>query len=161
MATIENLKQAYAGESQAMVRYKIYAEIARSKGFEGIARVFEAASLSEFIHAKNHLKILEDVNDVKKNLETAFKGESYEINEMYPKFYEEANKEGNKRAMSSIRWALETEKVHAEVFRKLIESGEDFRGKIYICPVCGYAMLDNPPEKCPLCNAPREKFVVF
>uniref|UniRef100_A0A7C2N841 Rubrerythrin family protein n=1 Tax=Archaeoglobus fulgidus TaxID=2234 RepID=A0A7C2N841_ARCFL len=161
MATEENLRHAYAGESQAMVRYRIYAEIARSKGLEGIARVFEAAAFSEFVHAKNHLKILEDVNDVKKNLETAYKGETYEIEDMYPRFYEEAKNEGNKRAMSSIRWALETEKVHAGLFRKLIDSGEDYRGKIYICPVCGYAMENEAPEKCPLCNAPKEKFVEF
>ncbi len=83
MATEENLRNAYAGESQAMVRYRIYAEIARSMGLEGIARVFEAASFSEFVHAKNHLRVLEDLNDVRKNLETAHSGETYEINEMY------------------------------------------------------------------------------
>lgn len=161
MATEENLRNAYAGESQAMVRYRIFAEIARSKGLEGIARVFEAASFSEFVHAKNHLKIIEELNDVKKNLETAYAGESYEINEMYPKFYDEAQKEGNKMAMTSIRWALETEKVHADIFKRLLESGEDFTGKIYICPVCGYAMEGDAPDKCPLCNAPKEKFVEF
>ena len=161
MGTEENLRNAYAGESQAMIRYKIYAEIARRKGLDGIARVFEAASFSEFVHAKNHLKVLENVNDVKKNLETAYKGETYEIEEMYPKFYEEAEKEGNKRAMNSIKWALETEKVHAELFRKLIESGEDFKGKIYICPVCGYAMEGEAPDRCPLCNTLKEKFVEF
>nr|WP_230972320.1 rubrerythrin family protein [Archaeoglobus neptunius] len=144
-----------------MVRYKIFAEIARNKGLEGVARVFEAASFSEFIHAKNHLRVLEDLNDVKKNLETAHAGETYEITEMYPKFYEEALKEGNKRATSSIRWALETEKVHAEIFKKLIESGEDFEGKIYVCPVCGYAMEGEPPETCPLCNTSRDRFVEF
>lgn len=161
MATEENLRNAYAGESQAMVRYKIFAEIARSKGFEGIARVFEAASLSEFIHAKNHLKVIEELNDVKRNLETAHAGETYEISEMYPKFYEEAQKEGNKRAMTSIRWAWETEKVHAGIFKKLLESGEDFTGKIYICPVCGYAMEGDVPENCPLCNTPKDNFVEF
>ncbi|AIG99322.1 MAG: hypothetical protein PWQ40_359 [Archaeoglobus sp.] len=161
MTTEENLRNAYAGESQAMVRYRIFAEIARSKGLEGIARVFEAASFSEFVHAKNHLKVLEDLNDVRKNLETAYAGETYEITEMYPRFYEEAEKEGNRRAMNSIKWALETEKVHAGIFKRLIESGEDYRDKIYVCPVCGYAMEGEAPEKCPLCNTPKEKFVEF
>lgn len=161
MTTEENLKNAYAGESQAMVRYRIFAEVARKKGLEGIARVFEAASFSEFIHAKNHLKVLEEVNDVTKNLETAHAGETYEITEMYPKFYEEAEKEGNKRAMTSIRYALETEKVHAEIFKRLLDSGKDYEGKIYICSVCGYAMEGDIPDKCPLCNAPKEKFVEF
>ncbi|WP_290597399.1 MULTISPECIES: rubrerythrin family protein [unclassified Archaeoglobus] len=161
MSTEDNLRDAYAGESQAMVRYRIYAEIARNKGMEGIARVFEAASFSEFVHAKNHLKVLEDVSDVSKNLKTAHAGETYEITEMYPKFYAEAEKEGNKRAMNSIRWALETEKVHAEIFKKVLDSGKDYDGKIYICSVCGYAMEDEAPDRCPLCNTPKDRFVEF
>ena len=155
MQTDENLKNAYSGESQAFVRYKVYAEVARKKGLENIARVFEAFSYSEYIHAKNHLKVVENVNDVENNLKNALSGETYEIEEMYPKFYENAIAEGNKKAARSFRWALETEKIHAEIYKKLLNAidSDGYTSKIYVCEVCGYVVENEKPDACPLCNA--------
>ena len=166
MRTEENLKKAFAGESQAHVRYLVYAEVAREKGLKNLARVFEAFAFSEYVHAKNHLKNVEKVEDPVKALEEAIKGETYEIEEMYPRFYEEAIEEKEKRAATSFRWAMETEKRHAEVYREvkiLVESGRDraFTEKIYVCPVCGYIFVGNPPEVCPLCSVGKDKFKEF
>ncbi|AKG92329.1 Rubrerythrin [Geoglobus ahangari] len=166
MSTEENLKGAFAGESQASVKYRIFAELAKEKGLRNLARVFEAFSFSEFVHAKNHLKNLRDLDDPVANLEEAIKGETYEVEEMYPKFYEEAIKENKKRAATSFRWAMEAEKEHAEVYRRLkvlVESGRDkaFEEKIYVCPTCGYIFVGEAPEVCPLCSVSRETFRVF
>ncbi len=166
MPTDENLKGAFAGESQASVRYRILAEMAKEKGLKNLSRVFEAFSFSEFVHAKNHLKNIEDLEDPLRGLEEAIKGENHEVEEMYPRFYDEAIKENRRKAATSFRWAMEAEKVHAEVFRKLrvlAESGRDkaFEDKIYVCPTCGYVFIGDAPEVCPLCSVSRETFRVF
>lgn len=168
MKTEENLKNAFSGESQASVKYRIFAEIAREKGLRNLARVFEAFSFSEYVHAKNHLKSLKEgkLEDPVENLDEAIKGETYEIETMYPEFYDTAIKEDEKRAATSFRWALEAEKKHAEIYRQLkvlVESGRDraFESKIYVCPKCGYIFVDTAPEVCPLCSASKETFKVF
>ncbi len=168
MATEENLKNAFSGESQASIRYRIFAEIAKEKGLKNLARVFEAFSYSEFIHAKNHLKNIkgEELDDPIAALDEAIKGETYEVEEMYPKFYEEAIAEKRKKAATSFRWAMEAEKEHAEIYRQLrvlVESGRDraFDQRIYVCPTCGYIFVGEVPEVCPLCSVSRETFRVF
>ncbi len=166
MTTEDNLRSAFAGESQASVRYRIFAEVAREKGLRNLSRVFEAFSFSEFIHAKNHLKNLKDVEDPLANIEEAEKGETFEVEEMYPAYYDEAIKENKRRAATSFRWAMEAEKVHAEVYRKLrvlVESGRDkaFEDRIYVCPTCGYVFVGEAPDVCPLCSVSKETFRVF
>ncbi len=168
MTTEENLKNAFSGESQASIRYRVFAEIAKEKGLKNLARVFEAFSYSEFIHAKNHLKNIRggELDDPIAALDEAIKGETYEVEEMYPKFYEEAIAEKKKKAATSFRWAMEAEKEHAEIYRQLrvlVESGRDkaFDQKIYVCPTCGYIFVGEAPEVCPLCSVSRETFRVF
>jgi len=168
MATDENLKDAFAGESQASVKYRIFSEIAKEKGFRNLGRVFEAFSFSEFVHAKNHLKNIkgDGLDNPVSGLEEAIKGETYEVEEMYPKFYEEAIAEKKMKAATSFRWAMETEKKHAEIYRQLkvlVESGRDkaFDQKIYVCPTCGYIFIGEAPEVCPICSVSRETFRVF
>ncbi len=166
MKTEENLKAAFAGESQAHVKYLIFAELAREKGLRNLARVFEAFAFSEYVHAKNHFKNLESLEDPVKALDDAIKGETYEVEEMYPKFYDEAIKEKAKKAATSFRWAMETEKKHAEIYKELkilVESGRDkaYDEKIYVCPVCGYIFVGTPPDVCPLCSVGKDKFKEF
>ncbi len=166
METEKNLKNAFSGESQASIKYKIFGEMAREKGLKNLSRVFEAFSFSEYVHAKNHLKNIEDLDNPVKNLEEAIKGESYEIEELYPRFYDIAIREGERKAATSFRWAMETEKVHAEIYRKikvLVESGRDktFEDRIYVCPTCGYIFVGEAPEVCPICSVSKETFRVF
>jgi rubrerythrin len=163
---LENLKAAFAGESQAHVRYLIFAEEAKAKGLKNLARVFEAFAYSEYVHAKNHLKAMENVEDAVANLDKAIAGETYEIDEMYPKMHDEAIKAKERRAATSFRWAMETEKNHAEIYRKfrvLIASGRDksIGQKFYVCSVCGYTVESEPPEVCPLCSAGKAMFREF
>jgi len=162
MSTTDNLKAAFAGESQANRRYLAFAKKAEEEGFKNIARLFMAAAESETVHALKHFSVLGEVKSTKENLEAAAKGESYEFMEMYPKFIEEAAKEKNDNAKISFYRANEAEKVHEALYKKAIESigrGKDVEKESYfVCSVCGYTMAGKAPDKCPVCGSPKEKF---
>lgn len=159
------LMDAFGGESMAHMKYLIFSEIAEKEGFKNIARLFKAISYAEFVHAKNHARNLGYVKDTKENLQTGIDGETFEIEEMYPVYNSTAKLQGEKKAETSTHFALEAEKIHAELYKeakKFVEEGRDFREEdIYICPVCGYTHIGEPPEKCPVCGAKRETFKKF
>ncbi len=160
------LRDAFAGESQASMKYILFALKAEEENLLNIARLFKAISHAELIHARNHLKALKALNKTSKNLDAAIAGETYEVNEMYPAYIEVAKLQGEKRAEQSVRYALEAEKIHASMYqraKKAVESGKDIELKnIYICNVCGYTVEgEEAPEKCPICGAPRKKFKKF
>jgi len=159
------LEDAFAGESMAHMKYLIFAEQAEKEGFPNIAKLFKAIAHAEFIHAKNHFIALGNLGKTPENLQTGIDGETYEVEEMYPVFKNAAEFQGEKEAVRTTHYALEAEKVHAELYKKakeLAESGKDIEAKkVYICPVCGYTALDEVPEKCPVCGVPGDKFVVF
>ncbi|WP_258084170.1 rubrerythrin family protein [Thermococcus thermotolerans] len=159
------LEDAFAGESMAHMRYLIFAEQAEKEGFPNIAKLFRAIAHAEFVHAKNHFIALEHLGKTPENLQAGIDGETYEVEEMYPVFKNAAEFQGEKDAVRTTHYALEAEKIHAELYAKakeLAESGKDIEiKKVYICPVCGYTAVDEAPEYCPICGAPRDKFVVF
>lgn len=162
--TKRNLKDAFAGESQAHMMYRIFADRAEREELPNIARLFRAVSLSEQIHATNHLKAL-GVGKTPENLAVAFEGETYEITTMYPEYIQVAEAEGEKRALGSMQDALEAEKVHAALYaraKECIAISEDIAAvAIFVCPVCGFTIEGEAPEKCPVCKAPASKFVMF
>lgn len=162
--TEKNLKDAFAGESQAHMKYMVFADRAEREGLANIARLFRAASFSEQIHAANHLKTL-GVGKTAENLEVAFGGESYEITTMYPDFMAVAEADDEKRAFQSMNDAMEAEKVHAALYsqaKTAVAGGADMATvAIFVCPVCGYTMEGEAPERCPVCNAPKSKFITF
>ena len=101
--TDENLKAAFAGESQANRLYLAFAKAAEQEGFPQIAKLFKAAAEAETVHAHNHLRVLGQVKTTADNLSTAVSGETYEFTKMYPQFIEEAKAEGNKKAATELR----------------------------------------------------------
>lgn len=159
------LEDAFAGESMAHMKYLIFAEQAEKEGFPNIAKLFRAIAHAEFVHAKNHFIALGNLGKTPENLQVGIEGETYEVEEMYPVFKNAAEFQGEKDAVRTTHYALEAEKIHAELYKKakeLAESGKDMEIKrVYICPVCGYTAVDEAPEKCPVCGVPRDKFVVF
>ncbi len=163
--TKQNLQNAFAGESQAHMKYLIFAERAEKEGKPNIARLFRAISFAEKVHATGHFKVLSKVGDTVKNLEAAIVGETFEVNEMYPAYYEEAKKQGEKDAERTTHYALEAEKIHAQMYenaKKAAEKGKDLQLKeVYICPVCGYTKEGEPEEFCPVCGVKKEKFIKF
>jgi len=160
--TTQNLKEAFAGESQAYQKYLAFAEKAERDGFPNIAKLFRTTAEAERIHATGHLEALDVVGDTAANLQAAIEGETYEYTEMYPPMLEQAEKEGHP-AKRMFGYAVEAEAVHAALYRKALEAasaGRDLEEtRFYLCPVCGHIEFGEPPEKCPVCGAKGEKYV--
>ena len=157
--TEENLKEAFAGESQANRKYLAFAKKAEGEGFKQVAKLFRAAAEAETVHAHNHLKELSGIKSTKENLVEAINGESYEFQKMYPEMIEKAKDEGNKSAMRSFHIANEVEKVHAGLYKKALDSlGKNQEVDYYICKVCGNTVEGEPPDVCPVCGAKKMAF---
>ena len=157
--TEENLKEAFAGESQANRKYLAFAKKADDEGFKQVAKLFRAAAEAETVHAHNHLKELSGIKSTKENLVEAINGESYEFQKMYPEMIEKAKDEGNKSAMRSFHIANEVEKVHAGLYKKALDSlGKNQEVDYYICKVCGNTVEGEPPDVCPVCGAKKMAF---
>ncbi len=158
----DDLKAAFAGESQANRRYLAFAKKAEEDGFPQVAKLFRAAAAAETIHAMNHLRVVGGINTTAENLEAAIAGEHYEVVSMYPEFIKDAETEGAKKALSSFRWAMEVEKVHENLYRAAAEclkaSMDAPPVEYYVCPFCGYTHEGTPPDKCPVCGTPGSKF---
>ncbi len=165
MATIENAKAAFAGESQANRKYAAFAEKAAEEGYPGIARLFRAASEAEEIHARRILKAISAVGKTEENLAGAIAGETHEFTEMYPDFVKEAEAEKMTDALQIFQYAMQAEEVHAGLYGKALaalKAGRDLgREKVFLCPICGNVMIGVAPEKCPICSAVRKIFKVI
>jgi len=160
--TEDNLKEAFAGESQANRRYLFFADKVDEEGNPVIARLFRAAAEAETVHARNHLRALGDIKSTRENLKAAIEGEHYEFTEMYPAFIEQAKAEGNQEAEVSFTWANKVEKIHHALYEKALKSldgGAPLKDEPYfVCQGCGYTVGGEAPEKCPVCGAPRKMF---
>ena len=161
--TEENLKAAFAGESQANRMYLAFAKKADEEGFPQVAKLFRAAAEAETVHALNHLRVMGQIKSTLDNLGTAVSGETYEFKKMYPDFMEDAKKESNKAALQSFDYANKVEQIHANLYQKAVES---LKGKkdlakadMYVCPVCGNTFEGNVPDACPICATMKAKFM--
>jgi rubrerythrin len=160
--TIDNLKESFAGESQANQKYRAFAKKAEQEGLPNIARLFRTTAEAERIHAEGHLKALDGIASTRENLQAAIEGETYEYTTMYPPMLEEAQAEGH-RARVMFGYAVKAEAVHAQLYKRALEAaaqGVDLaEAKFYLCPFCGYIEFGIPPDVCPVCGAPKAKFV--
>ncbi len=162
MSTKDDLQKAFAGESQANRKYLAYSKAAELEGFKHIAKLFFAAAEAETVHALAHFRVMEGTKSTKENLQKAVEGESVEAQQMYPKFIEQAQKEGVKAAENSFKNAMAVEVVHHSLFNQALEhlkEGKDLpEGDFYVCSVCGNTFFKDVPDKCPVCESSREKF---
>jgi rubrerythrin len=158
--TTKDLMEAFAGESQANRKYLAFAAKAEQEGYPYVARLFRAAAEAETIHAHAHLRALKGVKSTKENLEAAISGEFHEFKEMYPGMIAAAKDSGNKDAERSFAFANEVEKVHHALYEKALKSLEEKLKAVdmYICPVCGYTVENEPPDTCPVCGAKGKTF---
>ena len=154
--TEENLRTAFAGESQANRRYLFFASKAEKEGYPQVARLFRAAAEAETVHARNHFNAMDGVGSTKDNLTAASMGEHHEFTRMYPPFIEIAIDEQNERAENSFNLANEVEKIHHRLFEatlKAVESGQALEAEPYfVCQTCGNTVAGEAPEKCPVCG---------
>jgi len=155
----QNLKEAFAGESQANRKYLAFAEKAEREGYPQVARLFRAAAEAETVHAHNHLRALKGIASTLDNLKEAMAGEVAEFEKMYPPMIAAAQAEGNKEAERTFNFANEVEKIHARLFKKALEDLEKKElADIFVCSVCGYTVEGEAPDKCPVCNAVKKLF---
>jgi rubrerythrin len=163
MATADNLNDAFAGESQANRKYTAFAKKADEEGFKQVAKLFRAAAEAETVHAHAHLRAMNGIKSTTENLVVARDGEGYEFQTMYPKFLVEAKAESNKAAIKSFENALAAEKVHYGLYQQaldMVKAGKDLSNAVvYLCPFCGNVEIGVLPDKCPICGAPKDKFV--
>lgn len=157
--TIDNLKDAFAGESQANRRYLAYAERAEDEFMHGVAKLFRAVAMAETIHAHKHLRTLGAVKSTKENLQDALAGEMHEFKSMYPQMIADAKEEGNKSAEIGFHYANEVEKIHGKLYEQALADPDKFPVQDwYICKICGYTVAGEIPEKCPVCGANHKNF---
>lgn len=178
--TADFLRSAYGGESMAHMRYIFWGDIARKEGFPNIGKLFEAVSYAERIHTTNHFRELGGntasdatvaagavfgVGKTIDNLQGAINGELHEVQQMYPVYLNTAKYQQETGAERSFHFALETEKIHAALFQKALETVKESRDivlkSVYICPVCGHTILDEAPENCPICGAKKAAYIQF
>ena len=163
--TKANIEAAFAGESQAHMKYAVYAEKAEREGFAQIAKLFRAISFAEKVHASNHLRVLDKIQSTSANLQDAASGERYEVEEMYPAFEAVAQLQGEKAALRSIHYAVEAEKIHEKMYTdadKLASEKKDIpAANVYVCPVCGHTVIGDAPDECPVCGLKKEKYQKF
>ncbi len=163
MKTKDNLKQAFAGESQANRTYLAYGDRAAKDGFAQVAKLFRAVAAAETVHAHAHLRAMDGVKGTAENLKEAAAGEKYEFEQMYPPMVATAEEEGDRRATISMKNAMEVEKVHHGLFNQAlaaVETGKDLDDEpVRVCPVCGHTVIGDAPDQCPVCRAKGEKFM--
>ena len=166
--TLENLKVAFAGESQARVKYQFYASRAKKDGYEQVSEIFTETSDNEKEHAKIWYKLINDgVGDTKENLKLAIEGETYEYSDMYREFAETARREGFDEIAEKFEQVGNIEKEHEARFSKLLQNIEDdivFKSDkvtVWKCRNCGYIYTgDKAPEVCPVCAHPQSFFEI-
>jgi rubrerythrin len=160
--TPENLKEAFAGESQANRKYLAFAKKAEEDGFPNIARLFRTTAEAETIHAHGHLAALGGVKPTAENLQAAIDGETYEYTQMYPPMLTQATADKH-AAKRMFGYAVRAEAVHAKLYvlaLAAVKQGKDLaETRFFLCPVCGHIELGRPPASCPICGALEEEFV--
>ena len=160
--TQDNLKEAFAGESQAFQKYTAFAEKADREGLKNLARLFRTTAQAERIHASGHLQSHDGVGSTAENLKAAIGGETYEFTEMYPPMLKQAEAD-NHKAKRMFKYVVDAEAVHAKLYTLALEAVQKSQDlsvtDFYLCPVCGYIEFGKAPENCPICGAKGSKFV--
>lgn len=155
----ESLMAAFAGESQANRKYLAFAAQAEADGYPRAAAMFRAAAMAETIHALSHFRAAGGVGSTEDNLKAAAEGETYEFTDMYPPMIELAKAEGNSAAERSFSFASEAEKVHAALYKEVLDNlKKGAESDYYVCSVCGNVHEGSPEEKCSICGAGKDAF---
>ena len=159
--TLNNLMEAFAGESQANRKYLAYSKKAEKEGNINAAKLFKAASDAETLHALKHFEVAGKVSSTADNLKDGIAGETHEYSDMYPDFVKIAEEEGNKAALLSFTYAMKAEEVHANLYKEALENLDQTEEIFYyLCPVCGN-IEKSIPEKCSICGAPGSIFIKY
>ena len=165
--TEQNLRDAFAGETQARSKYDYFASVAKKEGYEQIAAIFQATANNEKEHAKLWFKALQGIGTTPENLSSAAAGENFEWTDMYDRFAKEAEEEGFHQLAEQFRGVAAIEKSHEERYRALLNNiemqkvFEKSEETMWECRNCGHLVMGKKaPEVCPVCNHPQSYFEV-
>lgn len=162
MKTSDDLKAAFAGESQANRKYLAFAKQAARQGYPNIANLFRAVAEAETVHAHNHLRTLGEIKSTAENLQAAIDGEHYEVNTMYKDFMADAETEEQIKALRSFKWAWEVEQIHEKLYSAALEklaAGDIEEAAYWVCGTCGHTHVgDEAPDECPICGAKKSGY---
>ncbi|MCP5104370.1 MAG: rubrerythrin family protein [bacterium] len=151
--------QVYVGEAKAALRLKLYAQKAETEGYPQIAKLFRAISFSEEIHGIRALRMLGAVKGTEENLTASFESETTVAEVKYKEFLQMALAEGKNNQAKIFSQARDVEETHAALYKKTMEHMlEDRDVDYHVCLVCGYVADGDVPDKCPVCDAPKEQF---
>ena len=157
--TLANLKEAFAGESQANRKYLAFAKKADEEGYAQAAKLFRAAADAETVHALAHLKAMGGIKSTKENIQEAVNGETFEFTKMYPGMIDQASVDGEDEAEGSFTNANAVEQVHAKLYKKYLDNLSSIpTTDIYVCQVCGNTVEGSAPDICPICASPKSKY---
>ncbi|MEF9983489.1 MAG: rubrerythrin family protein [Oscillospiraceae bacterium] len=165
--TEQNLREAFAGESQARNKYSYFASAARKEGYEQFAAIFEETANNEKEHAKMWFKLLNGIGSTKENLQSAAAGENFEWTDMYDRMAKEAKAEGFDSIAFLFEGVAKVEREHEERYKKLLANLEEDvvfqKGDevVWICRNCGHIHTGKTaPKVCPVCSHPQSYFEV-
>lgn len=163
--TLENLKIAFAGESEARNKYTYFASRAKKEGYVQISKIFEETAANEKEHAEIWFKLMEQLGSTEFNLKSASEGEHYEWSDMYKTFAQDARDENFHDVAALFENTAKVEKLHEDRFNQCMKkvqektvfaSTESVKWK---CLNCGFELEGKePPEVCPLCSHPKAYF---
>ena len=174
---IQNMHDAYKGETTAHFKYAAYNKKAEEEGHSEIALLFKAASEAELIHAKNHKVVLIrmeelipeitpefEVKSTRENLKESIEGESYEFNTMYPEFIKNANSAGNYMSQISLTYAYKVEQKHRDFYIEALASLDNGSEKslaknYFLCPTCGNTYATTAPSRCEISMTDSKLFI--
>jgi len=157
--TANNVHTAFVEEAKAHERLLMFAKKAEEEELPQIAHLFRAVAAAEGIHSRRHFAMLESVADTQTNLERSFQSENTVNGIHYPAMLREAEEDSETAASITFSQIRDVEEFHANLYRRALNNLIAQRStEYYVCTVCGYVAEREPPENCPVCNAPRSKF---
>jgi len=172
--TLDNLQEAFNGESNAHHRYLAFAAQADVEGFHQVASLFRATAKAEEFHARNHADVIRmmgehpkekiekpDVKSTRENLQAAMEGEIYERDTMYPPMIDEAKASRHPEAVRTFMYALKTEAEHARLFESALKNMEKMKKTTtyYVCNVCGYTVASLNFLRCLVCGHSKTDYI--
>ena len=157
--TANNVHTAFVEEAKANQRLLMFAKKAEKEDLPQMANLFRAVAAAEGVHSRRHFALLGSVADTQSNLEQAFQSEIAVNGIHYPKMLQEAEEDDEKAAATVFSQTRDVEAIHTKLYKKVLDHliAERFT-EYYVCTLCGYIVEMKPPEKCPICNAPKSKF---
>jgi rubrerythrin len=174
-ASLDNLIAAFNGESNAQAKYLAFAKKADEEGYHKVAVLFRATAMAEGIHAKSHSAVIRSLGGTtsptalethrlgttRENLENALKGETYEVDIMYPGFIQQAELEKNVKARRAFNGAKAVEGNHAKLFSAALANLPMWKAaaNFYVCKVCGNTVEKTDFEFWPICKEPVSEYV--